>query len=140
MSRENVVHPSHYQMEDIHETMDVINYALTDEEFAGFLKGNVLKYILRAPYKNNSEEDWSKAAYYMQEYQDYFGEDTFDDDEEDEEEGDEEFCNNLKDCCCNGCDCEDDEDDEELRKLDRKLLEELLAYKHSLSEKRPKRN
>ena len=46
-----VEHPKHYRLEGIREVLDVIRYALSEEEYLGFLKGNVIKYTLRAPYK-----------------------------------------------------------------------------------------
>ena len=44
-----VEHPKHYRLEGIREVLDVIRYALSEEEYLGFLKGNVIKYTLRAP-------------------------------------------------------------------------------------------
>ena len=59
-----VEHPKHYRLEGINEVLDVIRYALSEEEYLGFLKGNVIKYVLRAPYKGELEQDWKKASYY----------------------------------------------------------------------------
>ena len=59
-----VEHPKHYRLEGIREVLDVIRYALSEEEYMGFLKGNVIKYALRAPYKGESDQDWEKASYY----------------------------------------------------------------------------
>lgn len=57
-------HTPHY-MNGLIETIDVIKMALTPEEFRGFLKGNVLKYELRAPYKHETpDEDYQKAKDY----------------------------------------------------------------------------
>ena len=53
------------------ETIDVIKMALTPEEFRGFLKGNVLKYELRAPYKHaEPDEDYQKAKDYYDLWED----------------------------------------------------------------------
>jgi hypothetical protein len=38
---------------------------MTDEEFIGFLKGNIIKYSLRAGRKDGSD-DAGKAKHYMQ--------------------------------------------------------------------------
>lgn len=54
--------PSHYNQGNI-ECIDYIKSLLTDEEFAGFLKGNVIKYLYRAN-KKNGEEDRLKAENY----------------------------------------------------------------------------
>ena len=37
---------------------------LTVEEFIGFLKGNLIKYAMRAPFKGQSEKDVEKYKYY----------------------------------------------------------------------------
>lgn len=37
---------------------------LTVEEFIGFLKGNLIKYAMRAPFKGESEKDVEKFKYY----------------------------------------------------------------------------
>lgn len=48
------------------ETIDIIESKLSKEQFAGFLRGNVLKYLCRAGYKSGSSatSDYNKAAYY----------------------------------------------------------------------------
>jgi len=50
------------------ECIDAIRAALTADEFRGFCKGNVLKYIWRERYKGGGEdlrkaEDYIKWAY-----------------------------------------------------------------------------
>lgn len=57
-----VNHPSHYNQNEV-ETIDVIQQALTPEEFVGFLKGNVMKYLDRHEFKNG-EQDLEKAQWY----------------------------------------------------------------------------
>ena len=37
---------------------------LTVEEFIGFLKGNIIKYAMRAPFKGDAEKDIEKYKYY----------------------------------------------------------------------------
>ena len=37
---------------------------LTVEEFIGFIKGNIIKYAMRAPFKGDSEKDIDKYVYY----------------------------------------------------------------------------
>lgn len=56
--------PEHYTHGGI-ETIDYIKAKLTDEEFIGYCKGNVLKYLSRAGHKGNAEEDYRKAAVYL---------------------------------------------------------------------------
>ena len=65
---DNVNHPAHYKHGEI-ETLDIIRMSLTAEEFQGFLKGNVLKYQMRAPHKHETpDEDYKKAKFYYDEY------------------------------------------------------------------------
>ena len=59
-----VNHPSHYKVGGI-ETIDYIQAKLSPEEFAGFCKGNALKYISRAGHKADAAEDTRKAIWYL---------------------------------------------------------------------------
>lgn len=47
------------------ETIDFIKSKLSPEEYEGFLKGNVLKYLSRAGHKDDKKEDYRKAKEYM---------------------------------------------------------------------------
>lgn len=58
--------PSHHTAGGI-EAIDVMRAKLTPEEFRGFLKGNVLKYVMRANHKGNHDEDIKKAGWYLNE-------------------------------------------------------------------------
>lgn len=58
-----VQHPSHYTGGDI-ECIDAIRSALTPEQFEGYLRGNILKYLWRYPDKNGVE-DLRKAQWYL---------------------------------------------------------------------------
>lgn len=62
--KDNVNHPSHYTTGKV-ECIDGIESSLTPEEFRGFLKGNVLKYVWREKGKNNLE-DLKKAQWYLE--------------------------------------------------------------------------
>ena len=64
--------PSHYQLFDS-EAIDYIRSCLTDGEFKGYLKGNGLKYRLRAGKKDDTEQDIRKALEYEDMYERYFG-------------------------------------------------------------------
>ena len=57
-------YPSHYQLFPGQEAIDVIRAALTDEEFAGYCKGNALKYRLRAGEKGDTQQDIDKSNWY----------------------------------------------------------------------------
>jgi hypothetical protein len=56
--------PSHYTSGDI-ECIDAIRSALTDEEFRGYCKGNVLKYAWREKHKGG-DEDLKKIVKYIE--------------------------------------------------------------------------
>ena len=59
-----VKEPNHYQMFGTVEVIDMIKELLTEEEFRGYLKGNCLKYRLRAGKKDGVEQDIAKALVY----------------------------------------------------------------------------
>lgn len=56
--------PSHYTAGGI-ETIEVIKAKLSEEEFAGYCKGNAIKYLTRANYKGRNLEDLQKASWYI---------------------------------------------------------------------------
>ena len=56
-------HPQHYTEGGL-EVIDILQAKMTPEEFKGFLRGNVLKYIFRAHIKNRTE-DLRKAGWYL---------------------------------------------------------------------------
>lgn len=53
----------HYK-ECLIEPFYLMGDLLTVEEFIGFLKGNLIKYAMRAPFKGQSEKDLEKYKYY----------------------------------------------------------------------------
>ena len=56
--------PAYYDVGGI-SVNDVIRAKLTPEEYAGWCKGNILKYTMRAKYKEDEQKDLKKAADYM---------------------------------------------------------------------------
>jgi hypothetical protein len=44
---------------------EVMRAVLTDEEFIGFLKGNVIKYAMRQGKKSGADDDAEKAKHYL---------------------------------------------------------------------------
>lgn len=58
-----VNHPSHYMSGKI-EVIRIMEDQLTDEEYRGYIKGQVIKYITRERHKNGLE-DLKKAAWYL---------------------------------------------------------------------------
>ena len=61
-----VNHPDHYtkSLNGI-ECIEAIEASMSDEEFKGYLKGNVLKYLWRYRKKNKPKEDLEKANWYL---------------------------------------------------------------------------
>ena len=75
MERGKVIHikkndivnsPSHYTQNKV-EVIESIADALSNEEFIGYLKANIMKYLLRAGKKRGSAatEDMGKATWYI---------------------------------------------------------------------------
>lgn len=58
-----VNHPNHYNSYS-REVIDTMQGSMTKEEFKGYLKGNVMKYINRYQFKNGVE-DLKKAQWYL---------------------------------------------------------------------------
>ena len=56
------VNPAHYRIGGI-DTIDYLKAKLTPDEFRGFLKGNIIKYLSRAEAKGG-DEDYAKALWY----------------------------------------------------------------------------
>src|SRR5699024_3536043 len=63
-SPENVTNPYHYTNGNI-ETIDYLKDTLSKEQYEGFCRGNVLKYLSRYPHKNGVE-DLNKAKTYLE--------------------------------------------------------------------------
>ena len=59
-----VLHPSHYCKDGGVECIDAIRASMTPEAFAGYCKGNVMKYIFRYEDKGGVE-DLRKAMVYL---------------------------------------------------------------------------
>lgn len=57
------INPDYYKNKSI-ETIEVIKNELTSEEFRGYLKGQIFKYLARHRLKNGLE-DLRKAQWYM---------------------------------------------------------------------------
>ena len=60
---DKVNQPAHYMNGSI-ECIDAIRAGLTADEFLGYCKGNVLKYVWRERWKGG-KEDLEKAAIYL---------------------------------------------------------------------------
>lgn len=56
--------PVHYTSSSSIECIDAIKASLSTEQFEGWLRGNVIKYLWRYPHKNKLE-DLRKAQFYL---------------------------------------------------------------------------
>lgn len=56
--------PAHYTAGGI-ECIEAIKASMTAEDFRGFLKGQVIKYIWRYRLKDNPLQDLEKAKFYL---------------------------------------------------------------------------
>jgi len=64
MSDNDPINPSHYQRNGI-ELIDSLRAEFTAEEFAGYCKGQVRKYLYRAGHKADKLTDLRKAQWYL---------------------------------------------------------------------------
>lgn len=62
---DEINNPQHYQLFPDTQAIDVIEAALTPAEYIGYLKGNALKYRLRAGDKGPVEKCIAKANWYQ---------------------------------------------------------------------------
>lgn len=63
MSFDNVKKPAHYNQSGI-ECIQAIEASMSKDQFCGYLKGNVQKYVWRYEIKNKIE-DLKKAQWYL---------------------------------------------------------------------------
>lgn len=71
VSDDGVKQPSHYQLFEGVEAIEVIARSMTQEMFKGYCLGNILKYRLRAGKKSELatlEKDMAKATFYLELY------------------------------------------------------------------------
>lgn len=65
-NEDNVNSPNHYKLAGLDvEVIDVIRASMSPEEFKGYCKGNVIKYVTREN-KKNGMEDLRKAKKYLE--------------------------------------------------------------------------
>jgi len=64
MTIDTVNKPPHYNEGNI-ECIEAIKNSMDKKQFAGYLKGNVLKYLWRYNYKGKPVEDLKKARWYL---------------------------------------------------------------------------
>lgn len=59
-----VNHPSHYTEGSV-ECIEAIESSMSKDEFLGYLRGNVMKYLWRYRLKGREIEDLKKAQWYL---------------------------------------------------------------------------
>jgi hypothetical protein len=64
LEKDNVNHPAHYGSGSI-ECIDYLEDFMTKEEFIGYLRGNIGKYLHRWRWKGKPLEDLNKASWYL---------------------------------------------------------------------------
>jgi hypothetical protein len=69
MATDLVNSPPHYALPDGSQAIDHIQAALTPDEFRGYLRGNALKYLLRAEKKGGAT-DYAKGVWYLNKLKD----------------------------------------------------------------------
>lgn len=67
--KDNVNHPAHYTSGKI-EIIEVMEDQLAPEEYRGYIKGQIIKYVTRERHKNGLE-DLKKAHWYLTRYIQY---------------------------------------------------------------------
>lgn len=60
----NVNHPSHYTFGNV-ECIEAIESSMSQDDYSGYLRGNVLKYVWRFKTKGKPLEDLNKARWYL---------------------------------------------------------------------------
>lgn len=64
MKHDPVDKPKHYNQGGV-ECLDAIEAALTPEEFKGYCKGNIIKYVWRENFKDQNIQDLKKSNFYL---------------------------------------------------------------------------
>ena len=64
MKSDIINHPDHYCYGGI-ETIEYIKAKLSPEEYRGYMKGSVIKYLSRAGHKDDAIQDLKKAQWYL---------------------------------------------------------------------------
>lgn len=66
---DQVKSPSHYQLIEGVESIEIIARSMTQAEWKGFCLGNMLKYRIRAGKKDSLQQDIDKANFYSELYE-----------------------------------------------------------------------
>lgn len=66
MKKEEVNHPSRYGGDTTYECIKVLKAWMKPDEYKGFLRGNVIKYICRVGKKDETVQELKKAKWYLE--------------------------------------------------------------------------
>lgn len=66
-----VNHPPHYTQPGKAETISIIEECLSPEEYRGYLKGQIVKYLCRMEHKLDPATDAGKLAWYARELEEF---------------------------------------------------------------------
>lgn len=58
------INPSHYHVKGIPEAIDIMKHLMTQEQFKGFLWGNIIKYAYRYGRKGDEHDTAGKIEWY----------------------------------------------------------------------------
>lgn len=58
------INPPHYQVKGIPEAIDIMKHLMTQEQFKGFLWGNIIKYAYRYGRKGDEHDTAGKIEWY----------------------------------------------------------------------------
>lgn len=58
------INPSHYRVAGIPEAIDIMEHLMTQEQFKGFLWGNIIKYAYRYGRKGDEHDTAGKIEWY----------------------------------------------------------------------------
>jgi hypothetical protein len=68
------INPSHYRVDGIPEAIDIMEHLMTQEQFKGFLWGNVIKYAYRYGRKGDEHDTAGKIEWYANRLKEACGE------------------------------------------------------------------
>ncbi len=75
---------SHYKVNGLDPIGAFKQGLISKEEYKGFLKGNIIKYVVRCDYKGNPAEDLTKATNYLSLLKEQIATETIEEDNNDE--------------------------------------------------------
>jgi hypothetical protein len=58
-------HPQRYGGDTVYECIKVLSSWLSEEQYKGFLRGTIIKYLCRLGNKDNNVQELNKAKFYL---------------------------------------------------------------------------